>query len=48
MASEDLGAPAYQKFDVEAWMPGLERFGEVLQQLFPFQSSETSLYFLWP
>ncbi|KAG5065838.1 hypothetical protein AAZX31_04G097000 [Glycine max] len=29
MASEDLGAPAYQKFDVEAWMPGLERFGEI-------------------
>lgn len=31
MASGDLGAPAYRKFDVEAWMPGLERFGEVLQ-----------------
>lgn len=31
MASEDLGAPAYRKFDVEAWMPGLERFGEVQQ-----------------
>ncbi|MED6155387.1 Serine--tRNA ligase, chloroplastic/mitochondrial [Stylosanthes scabra] len=29
MASEDLGAPAYRKFDVEAWMPGLERFGEI-------------------
>ncbi|OIV97880.1 hypothetical protein TanjilG_12637 [Lupinus angustifolius] len=29
MASEDLGAPAYCKFDVEAWMPGLERFGEI-------------------
>ncbi|CAL5384042.1 unnamed protein product [Camellia sinensis] len=28
MASEDLGAPAYRKFDVEAWMPGLGRFGE--------------------
>ncbi|XP_027333924.1 serine--tRNA ligase, chloroplastic/mitochondrial isoform X2 [Abrus precatorius] len=38
MASEDLGAPAYRKFDIEAWMPGLERFGEVLLQLFPFQS----------
>lgn len=34
MASEDLGAPAYRKFDVEAWMPGLERFGEV-RILFP-------------
>lgn len=29
MASEDLGAPAYRKFDVEAWMPGLGRYGEV-------------------
>ncbi|KAF3967316.1 hypothetical protein ACB098_01G017000 [Castanea mollissima] len=29
MASVDLGAPAYRKFDVEAWMPGLERFGEI-------------------
>ncbi|KAL7262558.1 hypothetical protein ACSBR1_000843 [Camellia fascicularis] len=27
--SEDLGAPAYHKFDVEAWMPGLGRFGEI-------------------
>ncbi|KHN08952.1 Serine--tRNA ligase, partial [Glycine soja] len=24
-----LGAAAYHKFDVEAWMPGLERFGEI-------------------
>jgi seryl-tRNA synthetase len=22
MSSEDLGAPAYRKFDIEAWMPG--------------------------
>lgn len=29
MASEDLGAPAYRKFDIEAWMPGLERYGEI-------------------
>lgn len=29
MASEDLGAPAYRKFDVEAWMPGLQRYGEI-------------------
>lgn len=47
MASEDLGAPAYRKFDVEAWMPGLERFGEVLQQLFPFLSLETHLQALY-
>lgn len=47
MASEDLGAPAYRKFDVEAWMPGLERFGEVLHHFFPFESC-TSLHFLGP
>ncbi|XP_068650991.1 serine--tRNA ligase, chloroplastic/mitochondrial isoform X2 [Aristolochia californica] len=29
MASCDLGAPAYRKFDVEAWMPGLGRYGEI-------------------
>ncbi|KAG9452881.1 hypothetical protein H6P81_005785 [Aristolochia fimbriata] len=29
MASVDLGAPAYRKFDVEAWMPGLGRYGEI-------------------
>lgn len=29
MPSGDLGAPAYRKFDVEAWMPGLGRYGEI-------------------
>ncbi|KMT19805.1 hypothetical protein BVRB_1g008570 [Beta vulgaris subsp. vulgaris] len=29
MSSADLGAPAFRKFDVEAWMPGLGRFGEI-------------------
>jgi seryl-tRNA synthetase len=29
MPSGDLGAPAYRKFDVEAWMPGLARYGEI-------------------
>jgi seryl-tRNA synthetase len=29
MSSEDLGAPAFRKFDVEAWMPALERYGEI-------------------
>mmetsp|Transcript_9491 Transcript_9491/g.24180 ORF Transcript_9491/g.24180 Transcript_9491/m.24180 type:complete len:530 (-) Transcript_9491:35-1624(-) len=29
MPSCDLGAPAYRKFDVEAWMPGLGRYGEI-------------------
>lgn len=31
MATGDLGAPAYRKYDIEAWMPGLARFGEVCQ-----------------
>lgn len=29
MPTGDLGAPAYRKLDVEAWMPGLQRYGEI-------------------
>ncbi|KAK9809278.1 hypothetical protein WJX73_000344 [Symbiochloris irregularis] len=29
MPTGDLGAPAYRKFDIEAWMPGLQRYGEI-------------------
>lgn len=29
MPTVDLGAPAYRKFDIEAWMPGLQRYGEI-------------------
>ena len=29
MSSEELGAPAYRKYDIEAWMPGNEFYGEV-------------------
>lgn len=29
IASGDLGAPAYRKFDIEAWMPSRGAFGEV-------------------
>lgn len=29
MATGDLGAPAYRKLDIEAWMPGLDRYGEI-------------------
>ena len=25
MPTSDLGAPAYRKIDIEAWMPGMER-----------------------
>lgn len=29
MSSEELGASAYHKYDIEAWMPGRGRWGEV-------------------
>lgn len=29
MPTADLGAPAYRKVDFEAWMPGLQRYGEI-------------------
>eukprot|EP01112_Ceratiomyxa_fruticulosa_P001391 TRINITY_DN1146_c0_g1_i6.p1 TRINITY_DN1146_c0_g1~~TRINITY_DN1146_c0_g1_i6.p1 ORF type:complete len:486 (+),score=100.97 TRINITY_DN1146_c0_g1_i6:320-1777(+) len=29
MPTEDLGAPAYRKFDIEAWMPGRGLYGEI-------------------
>ncbi|XP_068385290.1 serine--tRNA ligase, mitochondrial isoform X1 [Eschrichtius robustus] len=28
MPTQELGLPAYRKFDIEAWMPGRGRFGE--------------------
>uniref|UniRef100_K3X3N2 serine--tRNA ligase n=1 Tax=Globisporangium ultimum (strain ATCC 200006 / CBS 805.95 / DAOM BR144) TaxID=431595 RepID=K3X3N2_GLOUD len=29
MATGDLGAPAYRKFDILAWMPGRDEYGEI-------------------
>jgi seryl-tRNA synthetase len=29
MASEELGAAAYRKFDIEAWLPSKKDFGEI-------------------
>ena len=29
VAAGDLGAPAYRKYDIEAWMPGRKGYGEV-------------------
>lgn len=29
MPTEDLGAPAHRKFDIEAWMPGRRSYGEI-------------------
>jgi seryl-tRNA synthetase len=28
MPTEELGAPAYRKYDMEAWMPGRDGWGE--------------------
>lgn len=44
MASGDLGAPAYRKFDVEAWMPGLGRYGEVMNSCLPRCFSSKKLF----
>lgn len=30
MPPHDLGAPAYRKYDIEAWMPGRNIYGVVL------------------
>ncbi|CAL9684610.1 unnamed protein product [Knipowitschia caucasica] len=29
MPTQELGAPAYRKFDIEAWMPGRDSYGEI-------------------
>ena len=29
MPTEELGASAYRKYDIEAWMPGRNTWGEV-------------------
>jgi seryl-tRNA synthetase len=29
MPADDLGAPAYRKFDIETWIPSREDFGEI-------------------
>ena len=29
MATEELGAAAYRKYDIEAWMPSKNSFGEI-------------------
>lgn len=34
MPTEELGASAYRKYDMEAWMPGREKWGEVWQSSF--------------
>lgn len=34
MPTQELGAPAYRKFDIETWMPAKELWGEVRRVLF--------------
>ena len=29
MATEELSAPAYRKYDIEAWMPSKKQYGEI-------------------
>ncbi len=31
MSTQELGSPAYRKYDIEAWMPGKQFYGEVLK-----------------
>ena len=35
MPTEELGTPAYHKYDLEAWMPGRQAFGEVSDRQSP-------------
>jgi len=44
MPTEDLGAPAYRKYDVECWMPGMDRYGEVRLRWALKPSDSTPLY----
>ena len=44
MPTEELGATAYRKYDIEAWMPGLKRYGEVYH-FFLFNSDYHYCYY---
>jgi seryl-tRNA synthetase len=33
MSSQELGSPAFMKYDIEAWMPGNQFYGEVFNIL---------------
>jgi hypothetical protein len=35
MSSHELGSPAFKKYDIEAWMPGNQFYGEVNKRKFP-------------
>lgn len=46
MPPDDLGAPAYRKFDIEAWMPHKGDFGEIssLSNCTDYQSRRLGRY----
>ena len=33
MSTQELGSPAYRKYDIEAWMPGNQFYGEVNKRI---------------
>ena len=49
MPTLDLGAPAYRKFDVEAWMPGMGRYGEIssASNCTDYQSRRLNIRYRW-
>ena len=46
MPTEELGASAHRKYDIEAWMPGRGKWGEVRLALSLFLSRSRSCL-LW-
>ncbi|XP_025105730.1 serine--tRNA ligase, mitochondrial-like [Pomacea canaliculata] len=48
MPTEELGAPAYRKFDVETWMPGSGKWGEIssTSNCTDFQSRRLNICYL--
>lgn len=46
MPIHELGAPAYRKYDIEAWMPSRQRFGEIssTSNCTDYQSKRLNIY----
>lgn len=47
MPINDLGAPAYRKYDIEAWMPSRNSFGEIssTSNCTDYQSKRLNIYY---
>lgn len=43
MPTQELGAPAYRKFDIETWMPAKELWGEVMRVLFNTSTDQINM-----